>query len=141
MRIIRFLFLTCCFQWYSSCALHNQYILILILILLTLHKFDSHFFYSSFMHIGRIPLYSFKATFRELKFRDSVTVTKCISQIELVGPADTREGSQEPEASSRPDPKRPGYVAVPGLAAVSAVFLVGLFHFAPFPASPKCRET
>jgi len=41
-----------------------------------------------------------------------------ISRTKLEEPADIREGSQEPEASSHLDPKRPEYATGPDLAAV-----------------------
>jgi len=111
---------------------------LLTLIFLTLYESSAGFTLRFILHahFARVPhLHEVTSKVEVQKF-----FHEHISWTKLVGPANTREGSQEPEASSRPDPKRPGYVAAPGLAAVWAKFLAGSIRFASFPISPECRE-
>lgn len=92
------------------------------------------------MHIARVSSLA-RNDFSRVEVQRFFHFIEYISRTKLEGPANTREGSQEPEASIRPDPRRPGYVAEPGLAAVWAASLAGSIRFALSPASPECRET
>lgn len=100
-----FILLICQLDDNISCALHNRNIINLI--------------FTSLKFVG-FTLFRFKHITKQLFSRVEVQsfFHEYISQTELEEPADIREGSQELEASSRLDPKRPEYVTGPDLAAV-----------------------
>lgn len=117
--------------------------ILLTFVFLTLQEFGKGFIFLRFtlhVHRARIALHSYEVT-SKVEVQEFLHYHEYISRTELEGPVDTREGSPEPGASSRLDPKRPGYVTAPDLAAVWAAFLARSIRFAPFPASPECRET